>query len=102
MARPEYPRNRILYLAGRAEVLVRQRSIDEAVATAVQVVEGRIARTRAELARYSANLRVAEFLDWSAEVLAATTHGRRPRLERVGRSLPRPADRRLMLVTVRS
>ncbi|MGH3929775.1 MAG: helix-turn-helix domain-containing protein [Pseudonocardiaceae bacterium] len=86
MVRPEYPRNRISYLAGRAEVLIRQRSIDEAVATAAQAVEGasevssamvdkRIAQTRAELTRYSANPRVAEFLDWSAEVLAAKTPG---------------------------
>ncbi|MGH3905472.1 MAG: helix-turn-helix domain-containing protein [Pseudonocardiaceae bacterium] len=76
-----YPRNRASYLAKRAEVLIELRRIDEAVSTAAQAVEAGtevssarvdagIDRVRAELARYSANPEVAEFLDWSAEVLA--------------------------------
>ncbi|MGH3568444.1 MAG: hypothetical protein ACRDRH_20935 [Pseudonocardia sp.] len=80
--RPEYQRNRALYLACRAEVLVGQRSIEEAVSTAVQAIVGagevnsaridaRINTVRAELARYSDKPEVAEFLDWSATVLAA-------------------------------
>jgi hypothetical protein len=84
--RPEYPRNRVSYLAGRVEVLVRQRNIDEALATAVPAVQGasevssawvdgRIDAVRTELVGYSGIPRVAEFLDWSAEVLAARAHG---------------------------
>lgn len=78
---PEYPRDRVLYLTHRAEVLIGQRSIEEAVATAAQAVEGasevssgrvdaRIGRVRAELARYADQPRVAEFLDWSGQVMA--------------------------------
>ncbi|MGH3939918.1 MAG: helix-turn-helix domain-containing protein [Pseudonocardiaceae bacterium] len=84
--RPEYPRSRVLYMAYRAEVLVEQRSIEEAVATAAQAVEGaidvssaridtRIGRVRAELARYSDRPRVAEFLDWSGQVIAMKANG---------------------------
>ena len=58
----------------RAEVLVRQRNIEEAVSTAAQAVvaaseisssriTARIGRVRAELARYSDQPTVAEFLD---------------------------------------
>jgi hypothetical protein len=82
--RPEYPRNRAGYLASRAEVLVRQRNIEEAVSTAAQAVvaaseisssriTARIGRVRAELARYSDQPTVAEFLDWSAETLPTKT-----------------------------
>jgi Helix-turn-helix domain len=78
--RPEYRRNRAGYLAGRAEVLVGQRNIEEAVSTAAQAVvaaseisssriNARIGRVRGELARYSDQPTVAEFLDWSAEIL---------------------------------
>jgi len=79
--RAEYPRNRALYLACRAEVLVGQRSIEEAVSTAAEAVmaageissgriDSRIDRVRVELARYSDQPQVADFLDWSADVLA--------------------------------
>ncbi|MGH3911914.1 MAG: hypothetical protein ACRDTC_00665 [Pseudonocardiaceae bacterium] len=65
----------------RAEVLVGQPSIEEAVSAATQAAEGasdvsparidtRIDRVRAELARYSDQPRVAEFLDWSGQVMA--------------------------------
>ncbi len=82
--RPEYPRNRTSYLAGRAEVLVGQQNIEEAVSTATQAVvaaseisssriDARIGRVRGELARYSDQPTVTEFLDWSAETLPAKT-----------------------------
>ncbi|MGH3927245.1 MAG: hypothetical protein ACRDTT_30995, partial [Pseudonocardiaceae bacterium] len=84
--RPEYPRNRASYLVYRSEVLAKQRSIEEAVSTAVQAVEGasdvssaridtRIGRVRAELARYSDQPRVAEFLDWSGQIMATKANG---------------------------
>lgn len=84
--RPEYSRNRVAYLSARAEVLVRQRSIDEAVSIAAQAVEGasdisstridaRIGGVRAELVRYSDQPRVAEFLDWSGQVMGAKANG---------------------------
>ncbi|MGH3923432.1 MAG: helix-turn-helix domain-containing protein [Pseudonocardiaceae bacterium] len=84
--RPEYPRNRVLYLAYRAEVLVKQRNLDEAVLTAAQAVVGasevssaridtRIGRVRAELARYSGQPEVAEFLDWSGQLMATKANG---------------------------
>lgn len=84
--RPEYSRNRVSYLTSRAEVLVKQRSIDEAVTTAAQAVEGasevssaridaRISRVRAELGRYSDQPKVAEFLVWSGQLLATKTNG---------------------------
>ncbi len=84
--RPEYPRNRVLYLAYRAEVLVAQRSIEEAVSTAVQAVLGasevssaridaRIGRVRAELAHYSDQPKVAEFLDWSGQIMMTKANG---------------------------
>jgi hypothetical protein len=83
--RPEYPRNRASYLEGRTEVLVGQRNIEEAVSTAVQTVlaasevsssqvNARIGRVQGELARYSDQPTVAEFLDWSAEVLPTKTN----------------------------
>lgn len=84
--RPEYPRNRTSYLAQRAELLVGQRSIEEAVATATQAVVGasevssaridaRIGQVRAELARYTDQPKVVEFLDWSAQVMATKSNG---------------------------
>jgi hypothetical protein len=79
--RPEYPRNRVLYLTHRAELLVGQRNIEEAVFTAGQAVVGasevssaridtRIARVRTELTRYANQPKVAEFLDWSGQIMA--------------------------------
>lgn len=79
--RPEYSRNRVSYLVYRAEVLVKQKTIEEAVSTAAQAVEGAsdvssaridalIRRVRAELARYSDQPKVAEFLDWSGQIMA--------------------------------
>lgn len=84
--RPEYPRNRVLYHAHRAEVLVNQRSIEEAVSTATQAVVGasevssaridaRIGRVRTELSRYSDQPKVADFLEWSAQVMTMKTNG---------------------------
>lgn len=78
---PEHPRNHTLYLTNHADVLVAQQRIEEAVAVATQAVVGasevssarvnaRIERVRAELARYSANPEVAEFLAWSGDILA--------------------------------
>ncbi|MGH3940698.1 MAG: helix-turn-helix domain-containing protein [Pseudonocardiaceae bacterium] len=76
-----HARNRASYLVYRAEVLVQQRNIEEAVSTAALAVEGarevssaridaRIGRVRTELARYSDQPRVAEFLDWSGQIMA--------------------------------
>lgn len=87
--RPEYPRNRASYLASRAEVLVKQRNIEEAVCTATQAIaaasemsssriHARIGQVRAELARYSDQPTVAEFLDASAEILPRVHPGTRP------------------------
>ncbi|MGH3900280.1 MAG: hypothetical protein ACRDTA_18955 [Pseudonocardiaceae bacterium] len=83
--RPEYPRNRAGYLGRRAEVLIRQQNIEEAVSTATQAVvaaseisssriDARIGRVRVELARYADQPTVAEFLNWSAEVLPTRTN----------------------------
>jgi hypothetical protein len=83
---PEYPRNHVLYLAHRSEVLVGQRNIEEAVATAAQAVVGasevssaridtRITRVRSELDPYSDQPNVAEFLAWSSQIMTAKTHG---------------------------
>lgn len=84
--RPEYPRNRVLYLVHRAEVLVNQRSIEEAVAIATQAtlgagevssarIDARISRVRAELARYPDQPKVAEFLDWSGQLMSTKMNG---------------------------
>ncbi|MGH3991914.1 MAG: hypothetical protein ACRDSN_05555, partial [Pseudonocardiaceae bacterium] len=84
--RPEYPRNQISYVAQRAEVLIGLRRIEEAVSAAAPAVVGAsevssarvdacIDRVRAELARYSANPEVAEFLAWSADMLATKANG---------------------------
>lgn len=84
--RPEYARNRVSYLAYRAEVLVEQRSIEEAVSTASQAVMGAgevssaridasIGQVRAELARYSDQPEVAEFLDWSGQIMTTKASG---------------------------
>ncbi|MGQ0773379.1 MAG: hypothetical protein ACT4NY_03010 [Pseudonocardiales bacterium] len=84
--RPEYSRGRALYLVYRAEVLIAQRNIEEAVVTAAQAVEGAsdvssaridalIRRVRAELARYSGQPKVAEFLDWSGQIMTTKTNG---------------------------
>ena len=73
-------------MAYRAEVLVGQRSIEEAVFTASQAVLGAsevssaridasIGQVRAELARYSAQPKVAEFLDWSGQIIATKANG---------------------------
>ncbi len=82
--RPEYPRNRASYLVSRTLVLVRQRSIEEAVTTATQAVvatseisssrvTARIGQVWTALARYSDQPTVAEFLDWSAQTLPTET-----------------------------
>lgn len=84
--RPEYSRNRASYLAQRAEVLAEQQNIEEAISTAAQAVEGasevssaridaRIGRVRAELSRYSDQPKVAEFLDWSGQIMTAKATG---------------------------
>jgi hypothetical protein len=85
--RPDYPRNCVSYLTYRVEVLVGQRNIEEAVFTAGQAVVGasevssaridtRIAQVRKELARYANQPKVAEFLDWSGQIMA--TKANRP------------------------
>src|SRR5262249_2412589 len=74
-------RSYTLYQARLAQGLTAQRRIDEAVSVAARAVVGaseissrridvQIHRARAGLAPYSANPQVAEFLDWSAQVLA--------------------------------
>ncbi|MGH4024051.1 MAG: helix-turn-helix domain-containing protein [Pseudonocardiaceae bacterium] len=84
--RPEHARNRTSYLTHQAAVLVEQRSIEEAISTAAQAVEGaselssaridaRIGRVRAELSRYSDQLKVAEFLDWSGQIMKTKVNG---------------------------
>ncbi|MGH3913344.1 MAG: hypothetical protein ACRDTC_08040, partial [Pseudonocardiaceae bacterium] len=86
LVRPEYSRNRVSYLTIHAEVLVKQRKIDEAVSTAAQAVEdasdissaridARLSQMRAELARYSDQPKVAEFLDWSGQMMGAKANG---------------------------
>jgi transcriptional regulator with XRE-family HTH domain len=83
--RPEYLRNRVGNLVCRTEILVEQRSIEEAVSSATQAVLGasdvssarldaRIGQVRAELSRYSDQPKVAEFLDWSGQIMAAKTN----------------------------
>jgi len=70
-------------------VLVKQRNIEEAVCTATQAIaaasemsssriHARIGQVRAELARYSDQPTVAEFLDASAEILPRVHPGTRP------------------------
>ncbi|MGH3697373.1 MAG: helix-turn-helix domain-containing protein [Pseudonocardiaceae bacterium] len=82
---PAYPRNRALYLGQHVEVLVRLGHVEEAVYTATQAVEAasevssariadRLDRVRAELAHFSNQPKVTEFLDWSAEVLRTKTN----------------------------
>ncbi|MGH3943035.1 MAG: helix-turn-helix domain-containing protein [Pseudonocardiaceae bacterium] len=89
--RPEYSRNRVSYLTCRSEVLVKQHDLGEAVVTAAQAVEGasdvssaridaRIDQLRAELVRYSDQPRVAEFLDWSSQIMGVKTNGSAPRV----------------------
>ncbi len=86
---PEYARNRASYLASRTLVLVGQRSIEVAVATATQAVvatseisssrvTARIGQVRAALTRYSDQPTVAEFLDWSAQTLPTAHPVTRP------------------------
>ena len=75
---PGYPRNRALYLALHAGVLVKQRRVEEAASTATQAVvlakeltSGRVDaylhQVRTELAGYPREPGVAEFLDYTAE-----------------------------------
>ncbi|MGH3916964.1 MAG: helix-turn-helix domain-containing protein [Pseudonocardiaceae bacterium] len=84
--RSEYPRSRVLYLTYHAGVLIQQRNLEEAVSTAAQAVQGArevsstridtlVGQIRVELARYAAQPRVAEFLDWSGHVMATKTTG---------------------------
>ncbi|MGH3917268.1 MAG: helix-turn-helix domain-containing protein [Pseudonocardiaceae bacterium] len=79
--RPEHSRNRVSYLTHHAAVLVEQRNIEEAVFTAAQAVQdaselssaridARIGRVRTELTRYSDQPKVAEFLNWSGQIMA--------------------------------
>jgi hypothetical protein len=84
--RPEYQRNRTSYLSHHSAVLIEQQSIEEAVAIAAQAVEGasevssaridaRIGQVRAELSRYSDQPKVAEFLDWSGQIMTTKANG---------------------------
>ncbi|MGH3916961.1 MAG: helix-turn-helix domain-containing protein [Pseudonocardiaceae bacterium] len=86
VVRPEYSRNRVSYLTHHAAVLIEQQSIEEAVYTAALAVEDaseissaridtRLAQVRRGLAQYSDQPRVAEFLDWSGQAMAAKVSG---------------------------
>lgn len=82
--RPEFQRNRAGTMVCRTEILVEQRNIDDAVATATQAVVGtsevssarldaRIGQVRRQLSHYADEPAVAEFLDWSGQVMASKT-----------------------------
>jgi hypothetical protein len=84
--RPEYQRNRTSYLARHSTVLLEQRNLEEAVSTAAQAVVGasdvssaridaQISQVRGDLSPYSDQPTVAEFLDWSGQIMAAKTNG---------------------------